>query len=781
MNHSKDYLRHLLFLVILVLFLGGCKNNPPVISHNQESDTISISHGDMLELEMSFADDREELISASVSFNGEELYSGSDSLFKYSLNTSGLDAGEYMVRINALDEDSLVTEKILTINIRGVNPSMGTLSVREIGATYIKADFDITSSGGLVISEKGIAYTDMDDDGAGEKKITIDDTGLDTEGIVDGFPRDSDLRLRAYATNAAGTSYSDYVSIKTKNGIPVITTGDVSNIHSKTVDASGRLITNGGEKLSAYGIVYSEDPEPQLDDKVSYAGGGSSFKIELDELQPFTKYYFRAFARNRFATRFGDIKEFETTGPPTVRTGEPGRIMVSSININIEVTDDGGHEVTDAGVCYSMLKEPTIDTNVSSFGKGTGSFEAKVDNLDPGTRYHLRAYAVNSEGVSYGEEIILSTKLGIPEVATGGVTDIDYSAVTVIGDIVDDGGLDVIERGIVWDTISRPTKNNNYAVVEGAAGKYEYRISGLETGIKYYTRAYARNERGYVYSEPISFVPLIKTDMVLVKGNYFSMGSEEGDKTAKPVHQVKVDSFMIGKYEVTNDEFVKFLNYYHDDISFEGDGDVLVLDGHPVYFLKIYGEDYEKTGFEVPVKYENEKFIVRDNCGDLPAILVSWQGAHMYCEWAGGRLPTEAEWEFAAKGGINTSNAYSGSNDLDEVGWYYRNSRDATCQLMPGGNRGLNRVGQLKANRLGIYDMSGNVSEWCQDIYDDAYYSVSPEDNPMGPAKGTFRVIRGGSWVDSEDICTVYTRIKSFDLNKGYDNIGFRLVRTINK
>ncbi|MEE4215697.1 MAG: hypothetical protein V2I34_11570, partial [Bacteroidales bacterium] len=387
MNHSKDYLRHLLFLVILVLFLGGCKNNPPVISHNQESDTISISHGDILELEMSFADDREELISASVSFNGEELYSGSDSLFKYSLNTSGLDAGEYMVRINALDEDSLVTEKILTINIRGVNPSMGTLSVREIGATYIRADFDITTSGGLVISEKGISYTDMADDGAGEKKITIDDTGLDTEGIVDGFPRDSDLRLRAYATNAAGTSYSDYVSIKTKNGIPVITTGDVSNIHSKTVDASGRLITNGGEKLSSYGIVYSEDPEPQLDDKVSYAGGGSSFKIELDELQPFTKYYFRAFARNRFATRFGDIKEFETTGPPTVRTGEPGRIMVSSININIEVTDDGGHEVTDAGVCYSMLKEPTIDTNVSSFGKGTGSFEAKVDNLDPGTRY----------------------------------------------------------------------------------------------------------------------------------------------------------------------------------------------------------------------------------------------------------------------------------------------------------------------------------------------------------------------------------------------------------
>jgi len=779
MNHSKNYIRLLLFLVVLASLLGACKNNPPAISHNQESDTISISHGDILDLEMSFADDREELISASVSFNDEEIYSGNDSLFKYSLNTSGLDAGKYLLRINAIDEDSLVTERILTINISGVNPSMSSLSVEEIGATYIKADFDITSAGGLQITEKGIAYTELAEDKAKEKKIVIDDSSLETEKIVEGFPRDADLRLRAYSTNAAGTGYSDYVTIKTMSGIPVIRTGDVSNIHSKTVDASGRLITNGGEKLSAYGIYYSEDPEPGPGDMVSYAVGSYSFTVELDALQPFTKYYFRAFARNRFATRYGEISEFETTGPPSVKTGEPGRIMVSSIRIGIEVLDDGGHEVTDAGVCYSMLKNPTIDTNVTSFGKGTGKFESRVDNLDPGTRYHLRAYAVNSEGVSYGEEIILSTKLGIPEVETAGLADIDYSAVTVTGNIVDDGGLDVIERGIVWDTVSRPTKNNNYAVVEGAAGKYEYRISGLETGVKYYARAYARNEKGYVYSEPLEFIPLIKTNMVPVNGNYFSMGSEEGDKTARPVHQVRVESFMIGQYEVTNDEFAKFLNYYREDISFEGNGDVLMLGGHPVYFLNIYGEDYEKTGFEVPIKYENEKFTVRDNCGDFPAILVSWQGAKMYCEWAGGRLPTEAEWEFAAKGGVNTSNAYAGSNDLDEVGWYYRNSRNAPCELMPGGNRGLNRVGQLKANRLGIYDMSGNVSEWCNDVYDADYYSVSPEDNPMGPARGTSRVIRGGSWVDSDDVCTVYTRIKSFDLNKGYDNIGFRLVRTL--
>ena len=182
----------------------------------------------------------------------------------------------------------------------------------------------------------------------------------------------------------------------------------------------------------------------------------------------------------------------------------------------------------------------------------------------------------------------------------------------------------------------------------------------------------------------------------------------------------------------------------------------------------------------MPIYYEGGSFKIREDCGNYPVILVSWEGARMYCEWAGGRLPTEAEWEFAAKGGRNSSNNYAGGSNLDEYGWYYRNSKDAPCELEPDG-RGLNKVGQLKPNNLGIYDMSGNVSEWCYDLYDADYYSASPADNPKGPEKGTSRVIRGGSWVDKEELCTVYSRIKSFDLNKGYDNIGFRLVRPVNK
>ncbi len=223
----------------------------------------------------------------------------------------------------------------------------------------------------------------------------------------------------------------------------------------------------------------------------------------------------------------------------------------------------------------------------------------------------------------------------------------------------------------------------------------------------------------------------------------------------RPQHTVTVNDFYIGKYEVTNKQYCKFLN-------------AINCNSNGSYNDSEYGnvEYIDMDDGDCQINYNNGKFIPENGKDNYPVIEVTWYGANAFAKWAGGRLPTEAEWEFAARGGKQSNGyKYSGSNNIDDVAWYWNN-----------GGKHTHQVGTKSPNELGIYDMSGNVWEWCHDWYDKKYYKKRLRNNPQGPSSGKYRVLRGGSWFNGPGLCRVADRGRSYPDNTDYD-YGFRVAR----
>jgi len=246
--------------------------------------------------------------------------------------------------------------------------------------------------------------------------------------------------------------------------------------------------------------------------------------------------------------------------------------------------------------------------------------------------------------------------------------------------------------------------------------------------------------------------------LITVKGGEFMMGSNDGYDSEKPVHKVTLSNYYIGKTEVTNRMYADFLNEYKSETVKTGD-----YKGQKMIYEYETGGLVKKDGTWQP---ENSK----DN---YPVIGVTWYGAYEYCEFYGLSLPTEAQWEYAARGGTsegqNGRMEYAGSNNLSDVGWYWSNSRNSENKMYK--RRGTHPVAQLKPNQLGIYDMTGNVLEWCNDWYGD--YTDKEQTNPIASESGSGRVSRGGSWYNNANSCRVANRSYWYPNNRD-SNLGFR-------
>ncbi len=236
-----------------------------------------------------------------------------------------------------------------------------------------------------------------------------------------------------------------------------------------------------------------------------------------------------------------------------------------------------------------------------------------------------------------------------------------------------------------------------------------------------------------------------KLEKVKVEGGSFIMGDpfNNGDQ---PMHVVTLSDFEISTTEVTNYQFAEFLNANKIDISTMFNNKSMVL----------------AAGAQNRLSFVDNAWKVTKGYDNYPVINVTWPGAVEFSKWVGGRLPTEAEWEYAAKGGKMSKNyTFSGSDDVKKVAWIGLNSIARP-----------NEVATLMPNELGIYDMSGNVNEWCADWYD--IYPKKPVANPKGPETGDYRIFRGGSHREVDSNSRV-TRRNAFYPDAGLSLVGFRV------
>ena len=236
-------------------------------------------------------------------------------------------------------------------------------------------------------------------------------------------------------------------------------------------------------------------------------------------------------------------------------------------------------------------------------------------------------------------------------------------------------------------------------------------------------------------SIPAQTVNDIEPQMMLISAGSFMMGSDAGSLDEQPVHEVYLDDFYMDTYEVTNALYK-----------------ACVDDGSCISPIEIRSETH-------PVYYGNPEFL------NYPVIFVDWNMATSYCLWLGKRLPTEAEWEKAARGMDNRP--YPWGKEFDLIYANYAKKTGDTQEV------GLYEIGK---SPYGIYDMAGNVWEWVADLYQENYYEGSPLSNPLGPQVGDYHVMRGGSWFNYNEHMRVSNR-EGYPATYADINIGFRCAR----
>ncbi len=543
------------------------------------------------------------------------------------------------------------------------------------------------------------------------------------------------------------------------DGLPEVETLPVEIANSSTAVLRGS--TKGGTaNMLCRGVCFSSSDIFSFKDSpcVSVGPGEGDFEVKTYELIPLHKYNMKAFAVMKDGTIvYGKEMNFSTTdfSLPTIEVKEVSEIYATEATLNATLVDEGDYSVTARGFIYTSDKSTVLEigeTGVNSVVAPMDGedFSVIVVGLAINTQYRVKAYAMTENGPGYSSEITFSTP-DIKPVEFEEITELEntYVSLKVKSGITDTHGATILSSGFCWSSEEKlpSVRNSSFKAIEG---EMVISFEDARAGKVYYVRAYAETkENGTNYGDVKRFrVKTYDCDGGMVKvvpnnpvyigwlGDYdqpsmaarysqahdgvYQINMSVGRTATPNPSEATLQPFCIAKYEVTNRWYCEFLNVYGSAVVKDGEwkGEALLFDAY------------------TDIHPDGDKWAVDEAYLDYPVVGVTWFGALEFCSFFGGYLPSEAQWEVAARGNVYSNDpsapmyTYSGSNDLNEVAIWANGVSRSRCE----------KVGQLKPNQLGLYDMSGNAEEMTSSWWGN--YQATYKENPMPSNKQI--VLRGG-------------------------------------
>lgn len=582
--------------------------------------------------------------SQSPDINGDHTQDGSGT-GTFSHNITGLNSSTtYYARAYATNRNgTYYASNIVSFTTTDGLPTVTTTAISDITATTAKSGGNVTNNGGYNVTARGVCWNtlggpDLNDqhttNGSGNGTFTSNMTNLEIG---------TTYYVRAYATNSQGTSYGEEKTFTTTSGNVTFDFPAPTNITAQSATCTATITDNGGAPVAMRGFCWATTQYPTADgEHVDLGMGSGEFTSTITGLQPATTYYVRAYAINTAGTAYSTQHSFTTTsGLPTIATATISNITATTAVSGGTISDNGGFNVTARGVCWNTIGNPDLNGSHTTNGTGNGTFISNLTGLTPGTTYHVRAYATNSTGTSYGNETTFTTNDGMPQVTTGTVSNITATTAVCSGNVTSDGGVTVTAKGFCWSTAQYPTITGSHSNDGSGTGSFNGSLTNLQIGTTYYVRAYATNSTGTSYGEQVSFttgngLPTVITTTPTLTDTTVSTG---GNVTSDGGFPVTARGICYGPlpYPDLTSTYSHTTNgsgtgYFSSQFSLPG--------GSGLYYIRAYATNANGTSYgeqitviqpydELPTfTYNGHTYKVAPDPGDD----INWQSANVYCQ-----------------------------------------------------------------------------------------------------------------------------------------------------